>query len=130
MNTAQQSGVNRRDFRRIGRKMLSSGRTLALIEARVPQPQKRRLPSYHFRRWHAAVPLAIILVVGGVLGAQAFMHAQAEAKQKAAAAAANAHARSVQSKAETCRQQKVQEKSAAIGTLTYDQLYDNGACDF
>lgn len=130
MNTAQQLGVNRRDFRRIGRKMLSSGRTLVLLEARVPEPKKKQLPRCHFKRWHLIAPLVLMLVLGGVLGTQAFMHAQADAKQKAAAAAANAHARTVQSKSEACRQQKMKDKSAAIGTLTYDQLYDNGACDF
>ncbi len=132
MNTARQMGDGSRDFRRIGRKALLSGRTLVLLEARVAssKPNARKFPVYTFKKWHLAIPAMILLVVGGGYGASAYMHSQEIAKQKAAAAAANARARSVSKQAEECRQQKMKEKSAAIGSLTYDQLYDHGACDF
>lgn len=129
MSNEGQNRGNRRDFRRIGRKALSSGRTLVLLEARVSPPKKPKF-SYVFKRWHLAIPAVIILVIAGVFGGQAYMHSQAIAKQKAAAAAENARARSVSQKAEACRKAKMQEKAASIGKLTYDQLYDNGACDF
>lgn len=31
--------------------------------------------------------------------------------------------------ADECRRKKAQEKAHLIGTITYDELYDNGACD-
>jgi hypothetical protein len=135
MNTAGQMGVANRDFRRIGRKALSSGRTLVLLEARAsstkPTAKKPSILSwYTFKKWHLAIPVAIFLVVAGGYGAGAYMHSQEIAKKKAAAAAENVRARSVLQKSEACRQQKMKEKAASIGTLTYDQLYDNGACDF
>ena len=138
MNTARQMGVGNRDFRRIGRKALSTGRTLVLLEARVSSSQPKAKTNkkftlfswYSFRKWHIAIPVAILLVILGGYGASAYMHSQEIAKQKAAAAAENARARSVLQKSEACRQQKMKEKAASIGTLTYDQLYDNGACDF
>lgn len=129
MNTLGSMGDKQRDFRRIGRKALASGRTLVLLEARV-EPETTAKRRFKFQRWHLAIPIAIIVILGGVFGGNAFLHAQAIAKQKAEAAAQNAHARAVSAKAEACRQNKMKEKSAAIGTLTYDQLYDNGACNF
>ncbi len=128
MDRGNNRGVARRDFRRIGRKALASGRTLALLEARNPV-QKSRMPRYSFKRWHAVAPLAIILVIGGILGAQAFVHAQKVASEQAAAAAQTARARSVSKKEEACRQSKVQANADKVSTMTYDQLYGN-SCDY
>ena len=128
MDRGNRKGEVRRDFRRIGRKALASGRTLALLEARNSAPKSRRL-NYSFRRWHAVVPLVIIVIVGGLWGAQAFAHAQQAASQKATTEAQNEHARSVSKKAEACRQSKVQANVAKVNTMTYDQLYGT-SCNY
>jgi hypothetical protein len=128
MDRGNLRGDTRRDFRRIGRKALASGKTLALLEARSPAPASRSF-SYRFKRWHALVPLAIILVVGSIWGAQAYMHAQQIAKQEATAAAETERARSVSKKAEACRQEKVQANADKVSTMTYDQLYGK-SCDY
>jgi hypothetical protein len=128
MDMGHSRGVARRDFRRIGRKALASGRTLALLEARNPTPKSRRW-KYSFKRWHAAVPIILLLLVGGIYGVQAYMHSQQVARENAAAAAQTVHAQSVSKKEEACRQSKVQANAAKVNTMTYDQLYGN-SCDY
>jgi hypothetical protein len=128
MDRVNRRGETRRDFRRIGRKALASGRTLALLEARNPTPTSRKL-KYDFKRWHIAIPVVLIVIVGGILGAQTYVHAQQVAKQEAATAAQTAHARAVSQKEEACRQSKVQQNAATVATMTYDQLYGN-SCDY
>ncbi len=128
MDRGRSSSVPRRDFRRIGRKALASGRTISLLEARVPAIKSRKV-RYSFRRWHALVPIGIILLISGVWGTQTFIHAQQVTKVREAAAAETARARSVSQKAEACRKAKVQENAAIVATMTYDQLYGK-SCDF
>ncbi len=128
MDRGRNSSASRRDFRRIGRKALASGRTIALLETRASAAKSRKW-EYSFKRWHALVPLAMILLIGGVWGSQTFIHAQQAAKAQATAAAETARAQSVAEKAEACRQAKVQENAATIATMTYDQLYGT-SCNF
>lgn len=123
---------NRRDFRRIGRKALASGRTLALLEARIKPASKKRaqvLSRYTFKRWHVAIPATVLVLVFGIWGAQSFVHSQQIAKAKAASDAATERARSVSKQEEACRQSKVKENAAKVATMTYDQLYGS-SCDF
>lgn len=121
-------GQRPRDYRRIGRKALASGRTLALLEARNPTPKSAKKWRYTFSWWHAAAPLAVLILIGGIFGFNAYSHAQDVARQKAAAAAQNAHDRSVSAQNEACRQAKVKQNADKVATMTYDQLYA-GNCD-
>jgi uncharacterized protein HemX len=130
MNRIPIPAASQRNTRRIGRKVIACGRTLNLLEAKASPRTAKKAHRYTFKRWHLAIPGAILLLIAIGFGATSYMHAQQLARVKAAAVAQNARDAAVAKKAEECRAAKVKEKSAALGKITYDQLYDNGACDF
>jgi hypothetical protein len=125
--------VVKRNVRRVGQKAISVGRTHTVLERKlgivtaVPAPQKRLKINYAFKRWHAAVPLAILLIIGGTYGYQKYTHSQAVAAQQRAHNEEIKRREAVASQEESCRRQKMAAKADKIGTITYADLY-NGEC--
>lgn len=121
---------------RIGRKAMACGRMDVAIQSKIgntPSPKSRRRMSFApvtaFAKRHA-LPLAIVgaVLIAGFGGYKIFayqQHLQAVEKHKAyEQERMAAHKRIVE-----CEKRKAEAKPELIGKVTYDELYDYGACN-
>lgn len=136
MDRGNRGPVSKRNVRRVGQKAISVGRTHSVLERKLgittvaPKPERRGLKiNYNFKLWHAALPLAIIFIVGGVYGYQEYTQAQTIAAQQRAHDEEIKRREAVASQEESCRKQKMAAKADQIGTITYAQLY-NDECTY
>jgi len=112
--------------KRIGRKAIATVRVAITIDRKLDtsKPTKKRLQfRYEYRRWHlyAAVG-AIILVVMGVIVFNV-VNTQISSQRAADQARQQKIDEAAAEKRDACRAQVTAQKSAQVGTLTYDQLY-------
>lgn len=116
--------------RRIGRRVLQADR-LSMVLSTASQKKARtlwRVPHISRKVLIAAcVALVCIGIVGGI-GMQRYS-AQVAAAQKAAAAKQLAELKAKSASADACRREKAEQKADLIGKITFDELYDYGACD-
>lgn len=124
--------------RRIGRKAMACGRMDVAIRSKigddpaVSSKSRRKLsfaPVTAFAKRHA-LPLAIVgaVMIAGFGGYNIFTYQQrvreAEQQKKYEAERMAAHKRIVE-----CERRKAEQKPELIGKVTYDELYDYGACN-
>ena len=122
-------------YRRLGRKMLASGRMAQTIEKRLgvaPATRKRRIKlpkiNYQFRRWHAFVLLTVVAlaIIGTFVSHQ--LRQQELARKEAAQAKAQQAAVEKLKVRQACLADVASKKHDQLGKVTYDQLYD-GLCN-
>jgi len=114
--------------KRIGRKAIATVRVAITIDRKLDtnKPTKKKLQlSYEYRRWHLyAVVGAIVLIVVGIIVFN-IVNAQISTQRAADQARQQKIDEAAAKKRDVCRAQVTAQKSAQVGTLTYDQLYGN-----
>ena len=116
--------------RRLGRKTLQADKLSSVLAKSQPkQNQLSRLLKVPSARTALAITAGVVVLLS--VGAVAYsMHSdQVATAEKKAAAIQNVKLKAKSDAADACRRQKAQEKSELIGKVTYDELYDYGACD-
>lgn len=87
-----------------------------------------RLPSLS-RKQLIAIGLAAVLVSSVAIGAARAYTSYAEAKQREVVKQQEVQLRAKSAAADACRREKAKQKAELIGKVTYNELYDYGACD-
>lgn len=121
----------RADYRRIGRKVLASGRLAAAME-RTPSPKRRgrsfAFPKVRFTKRLALVLGSIVVLAGAGAGAVAMWQHQSALAAAKAQQAQFAQEKKDKAQEMACRQQKLAAKQDLYGKVTYDELYDGAEC--
>lgn len=116
--------------RKIGKKVLFADRLSHALRPKKTRREslKDRLPSLS-RKQLITIGLAAVIVSSVAFGAIRAYTSYAEAKQREVVKQQEVQLKAKSAAADACRREKAQQKAELIGKVTYDELYDYGACD-
>ena len=116
--------------RKIGKKVLFADRLSHAMRPRKSRLEsfKDRLPTLS-RKQVIVMGVAVVVISSAALGAVRAYTSYAEAKQREVVKQQEVLLKAKSAAADACRREKAQQKAELIGKVTYDELYDYGACD-
>lgn len=116
--------------RRLGRKTLQADKLSSVLgRSQSKQSPLSTILSALKTRTAVAIIAGIVVLLGVGTVAYSVHRNQLATAERKAAAAQDIKLKAKSDAADACRRQKAQEKSELIGKVTYDELYDYGACD-